>query len=307
MEFLRQLAQIRFPLLDRAMSLITALGEEALFIVIALTFFWCVDKKRGYYLLFIGFTGTVINQFLKMAFRIPRPWVLDPEFQIVESAREQATGYSFPSGHTSNATTLYGGIARSAKKRAVQITGIALVLLIAFSRMYLGVHTPLDVITSLCIGAALTLALFPVINRAYQKPWAMLALIGGVLTLALANLIFLYAFRFPSDVDVQNLAHAKETGWKMLGLVIAMCAVYPLDTFLIKFDTKAVWWAQILKVTVGFALTMAVRSLLKAPLNSLMGEYVGGAVRYCIMVLVAGAAIPSLFRFLPKPKSKESK
>ena len=170
--------------------------------------------------------------------------------------------------------------------------------------MYLGVHTPLDVITSLCIGTALTLLLYPVINRAYEKPWAMLALIGGVLTLALANLIFLYAFPFPADVDVENLAHAKETGWKLLGLVVAMCAVYPLDAYLIKFDTRAVWWAQILKLTVGFAVTMAVRSLLKAPLNALMGEYVGGAVRYCLMVLVAGAAIPALFRFLPKPKTK---
>ena len=87
MEFLKMLAEWRNPFLDGLMSIITMLGEESLFIAIALAVFWCVDKKRGYYLLFIGFVGTVLNQFLKMLFRIPRPWVKDPSFEIVESAR----------------------------------------------------------------------------------------------------------------------------------------------------------------------------------------------------------------------------
>ena len=123
MEFLRFLESIRTPVGDALMSFITLFGEETLFIVLALVFFWCIDKKRGFYLLFTCFAGTVCIQFLKMVFRIPRPWVLDPNFTIVESAREAATGYSFPSGHTQCAAGLWGGIARSAKKRAVQIGG----------------------------------------------------------------------------------------------------------------------------------------------------------------------------------------
>ena len=145
MEFLYILEGFRVPGLNEFMLAITTLGEETALLVIALIFFWCVDKRRGYYLLFTCFTGTICIQVLKMIFRIPRPWVLDPNFTIVESAREAATGYSFPSGHTQCAAGLWGGIARSAKKRAVQIGGVALVLLVGLSRMYLGVHTPLDV------------------------------------------------------------------------------------------------------------------------------------------------------------------
>ena len=305
MEFLKMLAEWRNPFLDGLMSVITMLGEESLFIAVALAIFWCVDKKRGYYLLFIGFVGTVVNQFLKMLFRIPRPWVKDPTFQIVESAREQATGYSFPSGHTSTATTLYGGLAVAAKKWFLRVIGIVLVILVAFSRMYLGVHTPLDVLVSLGIGTVLALVFYPVIRWAYDRPHVMFVLVISVSVLSFANLIFLHAFPFPADVDTANLNHALETAWKLMGLSIAMCFVYPIDTYFVKFDTRAVWWAQIIKLVVGFGLVMAIRFLLKQPLNTLLGENVGGAVRYFLMVIAAGCVIPIFFRFLPRRKEPE--
>ena len=112
MEFLHFLEGLRNPVFDFLFSIITLFGEETLFMAIGLTFFWCVSKSQGYYLLCTGFVGTVVNQFLKMIVRVPRPWVLDPEFTIVESAREGASGYSFPSGHTQTSVGLFGGIAR---------------------------------------------------------------------------------------------------------------------------------------------------------------------------------------------------
>ena len=103
MSFLYWLESIRCPFLDAVMQAFTCFGEELAFLLLALTIFWCVSKEEGYYLLFVGFFGTVLNQFLKLLCRIPRPWVRDPDFTIVESARSGAGGYSFPSGHTQNA------------------------------------------------------------------------------------------------------------------------------------------------------------------------------------------------------------
>ena len=100
MELLYALESIRTPFLDKLMGLVTNLGGEAVFIVTAIVVFWCLSKSCGYYMMTVGFAGTIINQFLKLWFRIPRPWVKDPNFTIVESARAEATGYSFPSGHT---------------------------------------------------------------------------------------------------------------------------------------------------------------------------------------------------------------
>ena len=94
---------IRCSALDAIFSVITLFGEETALLAIGLIVFWCVDKYKGYYLLSVGFLGIIINQTLKMICRVPRPWVKDPNFTIVESAREAATGYSFPSGHTATA------------------------------------------------------------------------------------------------------------------------------------------------------------------------------------------------------------
>ncbi|MBO5976406.1 MAG: hypothetical protein J6P94_04450, partial [Oscillospiraceae bacterium] len=115
MQFLYLLESIRNPVLDAFFSAITYLGDEIAFLVLAIVIYWCVNKSHGLYIMLAGLGGTLINQLLKLSFRIPRPWVKDPSFTIVESAREAATGYSFPSGHTQQVTTTMGGIARFSK------------------------------------------------------------------------------------------------------------------------------------------------------------------------------------------------
>ena len=68
MEFLYMLEKIRMPGLNEFMLTITRLGEETTFLVLALIMFWCVDKKRGYLLMSVGFLGTMANQFMKLLF-----------------------------------------------------------------------------------------------------------------------------------------------------------------------------------------------------------------------------------------------
>ena len=73
MSFLYFLEGLRNPALDAFFAAVTHAGEETLFIVFGMLLFWCVSKKHGYYLLLVSFAGTIINQFLKLWFRIPRP------------------------------------------------------------------------------------------------------------------------------------------------------------------------------------------------------------------------------------------
>ena len=96
MEFLYFLEKIRSSLLNEIMLLITQLGEETAFLVVALVIFWCVDKRKGYFILAVGFIGTILNQFLKLWYRVPRPCVIYECFTIVEKAKTAASGYSFP-------------------------------------------------------------------------------------------------------------------------------------------------------------------------------------------------------------------
>jgi undecaprenyl-diphosphatase len=169
MDILKALASLRNPVLDKLMQGVTYLGEELVFMAVALILFWCVDKWKGYFILAVGFIGTILNQFLKLAFRVPRPWVRDPSFQIVESARNGAGGYSFPSGHTQNAVGTFGGIARGTKKTWLRVVLIVLSCLIAFSRMYLGVHYPSDILCGAMLGIVFAIIIFFLYKKAAKR------------------------------------------------------------------------------------------------------------------------------------------
>ena len=297
MDILYALEKIRTPFWNGVMSAVTQLGGEVIFIVAAVVVFWCVSKWEGYYLMTIAFCGTVLNQFLKLICRVPRPWVRDPNFTIVESARAEATGYSFPSGHTQNAVGLFGGMARWGGRRWVRLGLTALALVIAFSRMYLGVHTPADVGVSLVLAAALVLGLYPLMRRAQEKPRYMGYVLAAMLVVSGAFVVFVETCGFPADMDAENLASGICNAWKMLGAVAGMTLAWLLDRRYIHFETQAVWWVQVIKVVVGMALLLAIKSGLKAPLLALLGhEGLAGGVRYFLLVLVAGAVWPLVFR-----------
>lgn len=301
MDILYALEKIRTPFWNGVMSAVTQLGGEVIFIVAAVVVFWCVSKWEGYYLMTIAFCGTVLNQFLKLICRVPRPWVRDPNFTIVESARAEATGYSFPSGHTQNAIGLFGGMARWGGRRWVRLGLTALALIIAFSRMYLGVHTPADVGVSLVLAAALVLGLYPLMRRAQEKPRYMGYVLAAMLVVSGAFVVFVETCGFPADTDAENLASGIGNAWKMLGAVAGMTLAWLLDRRYIHFETQAVWWAQVIKVAVGMALLLAIKSGLKAPLLALLGhEGLAGGVRYFLLVLVAGAVWPLVFRPMSK-------
>lgn len=301
MDILYALEKIRTPFWNGVMSAVTQLGGEVIFIVAAVVVFWCVSKWEGYYLMTVAFCGTVLNQFLKLICRVPRPWVRDPNFTIVESARAEATGYSFPSGHTQNAIGLFGGMARWGGRRWVRLGLTALALIIAFSRMYLGVHTPADVGVSLVLAAALVLGLYPLMRRAQEKPRYMGYVLAAMLVVSGAFVVFVETCGFPADMDAENLDSGIGNAWKMLGAVAGMTLAWLLDRRYIHFETQAVWWVQVIKVAVGMALLLAIKSGLKAPLLALLGhEGLAGGVRYFLLVLVAGAVWPLVFRPMSK-------
>ena len=305
MKLLYLLEGIRTPFGDTFFSLITHLGEETLFIVAGLLFFWCINKYEGYFQLAVGLSGTVINQFLKLVFRIPRPWVKDENFTIVESARAEATGYSFPSGHTQTAVGIFGAAARWHKQVWVRIICIVFCVLVPLSRMYLGVHTPLDVGVSIVVSVGLVFGLYPVIRKGMESKKTMRILFAAMLILAVAFVAFVEGFSFPADVDPDNLQSGVKKAYTMLGCIAALWLTYEIDTKYIKFDTKAVWWAQIIKLGVGFGILLGIKSGIKAPLHAIMNANIADGVRYFLMTAFAGCIWPLTFKFFGKLGKKK--
>ncbi len=294
MAILEFLQGIRCPFLDSIMLAITNLGDETAFLVAALIMFWCVDKRKGYYILTVGFLGTILNQFMKLLFRVPRPWVNNPDLQVVEGAKEGAGGYSFPSGHSQSSVGTFGGVAAVTKNKVIKWLCIAVCILVPFSRMYLGVHTPQDVLVGSAMAVAMIFLMRPLIFGADGKRIPMV--LGAMTLIAVAYLCYVEFFPFPADMDAHNVASGTKNAYTLMGALMGFLVVYFVDEKWLHFPVSALWWVQIIKFAVGLVLVLLVKEGLRAPLDILPGEYTGRCVRYFLMVIVAGILWPLSFR-----------
>lgn len=311
MDILKVLEGIRFPLLDKLMQAVTFLGEETVFMAVAIFLFWCVDKWRGYYVLSVGFIGTVLNQWLKLIFRVPRPWVKDPSFTVVESAKSGATGYSFPSGHTQNAVGTYLGVARTTKRNWLRWVMAVLALLVGFSRMYLGAHFPSDVVVALVMGAVLVFVMYPVLERAKQSPRYMYGFLGCMTLLALAYLAYLLLYPFPAEVrimdpvtQISNYDEGLKNAYTLLGCLLGLIVSYTADRRF-DFSEKAPLPGQICKLVLGLAIIIGIRVVLKKVFGLISDGYYWNALRYFCMVVFAGAIWPRSFPFWARVGAKK--
>ena len=308
MEFLRLLESIRTPAGDAFFSAVTYFGDELAFMALALLLFWCVDKRTGYYAFVVGLFGTAANQFLKILCRIPRPWVLDPDFTIVESARAAATGYSFPSGHAQNAVGTFGAIGLLTKRKWARYVCFALALLVPFSRMYLGVHTPLDVGVAFLMAAVLLAALYPIFRSEEKTRRAMPYLLALGILAAAAFVFYVTGIRAdfaPGSEDESNLAHAVKNAWTLLGAIAGLFIVFLVDSRHTNFDTRAPLMGQILKFLLGLALVAGVKAALKPLLHAMLSSGFADCLRYFLVVLLAGCVWPRTFPFFAKLGQKK--
>lgn len=315
MEFLRFLEGIRTPAASAFFSAVTYLGDETAFMLLAITVFWCVSKRQGYYIFAVGLGGTALNQWLKLIFRIPRPWVLDPDFTIVESARAAATGYSFPSGHTQNIVGTLGAIAVSNRQTWLRATCAVFIVLVPFSRMYLGVHTPLDVGVSFALALALVFALWSCFSDDGRFRKTAKAVLCATAALTLCYVVWGNLAAFPSGIDADNLEHGVKNGWTLLGCALGLIVSYIVDEKALHFDEKAPLLGQICKTVLGLALLLALRALLKGALGALFQGSaasdhpslcfaVTSGLRYFLMVVFAGCVWPRTFPFFARLGAK---
>lgn len=299
MEFLYLLESIRIPVLNELMLLITHLGEETAFLVIALIVFWCVDKYQGYYVLGVGLFGNMANQFLKILCRVPRPWVRDPNFTPLEDAIAEAGGYSFPSGHSQTAVGYLGCIAATQKNKVIRAVCIAFMILVPFSRMYVGVHTPADVLVGSAMALVMVFAFRPLMLGKGKKniPWVFAAL----LLLSVANLLYVELYPFPTDLDAANYESAVKNAYTFLGCFAGVLVVYLADEKKLNFRTDAIWWAQIVKAVLGLVVVLIIKEGTRGILDLIFGcHMIARAVRYFLIVVVAGIVWPLTFPWFAK-------
>ena len=282
--FLDTLAGMRVDFLTKIFNLITYLGDEKLFVVIALIVLWCFSKRGGLYMLTVGFAASSIGQTLKAIIRMPRPWNLgDNNFKnsitdnvwgnnstigkILNKLGDGADGWSFPSGHTLISVGTYGSMAAWFKNKWIRIIGILLAVLIPFTRLYLGVHTPIDIIGGMLLALALVFILKPVFASDGNRKIRTVLIGNVVLTVLLLILAYLAQPTELAGEDASNYASGIKNLWQLIGATLAIWLAFEADEGWLHYNTHAVWWAQLLKIIGGCVIVLGVQLVIQKALG----------------------------------------
>lgn len=159
-------------LFDKFFLGVTEFGTSYITGIVCIIVFYGFDSKLGLFLFQTNAFGRLVNGALKLTACIYRPWIRSPKIKPLSSALPAATGYSFPSGHSTNASTVFLGISYSSlAKKKHSIThkllftlGIIMTFLVMFSRVYAGVHTPQDII----VGCLSSIAVIIIVHKVNQ-------------------------------------------------------------------------------------------------------------------------------------------
>lgn len=246
------------------MSKMSFIGEMTTVLILIALIYWCVSKEFGKYLL-MGWSGNrVVNGLLKVTACVYRPWIRDPRVIPDKEALELATGYSFPSGHSMNAAALYGGGAiRKELPKVLRIVMGVIAVFIVFSRIFLGVHTPQDVLVGFGVGLLvmwLTGKLLAWVGKHPEKDILVMCIGIGI---AVAVAIFASLKSYPVDYDeagnllVDGAKMANDT-FKGVGWCIGFLLGWVLEKRFVNFSTDVPMAARMTRLTLGLLIFYAI-------------------------------------------------
>jgi len=282
------------------MEMISLFAVTYLFIIPVLVY-WCVDKRSGLYTMVSYTLSIAVNAVVKLTACVYRPWIRDSRVLPAGDAISTATGYSFPSGHTTTATPIYGGLAVSAWKnmRWVSVLCIACILVTGFSRNYLGVHTPQDVAVGLAEGVLALWAMSRLFDYLSANPGKENLFLGLGVVFCVASLIYITVKSYPMDyVDGKLLVDPQKMmkdGYGDIGRLFAVCVGRFIEKTWIKFEPDCSR-RNAATGLVGAVITFWLIQLLGAPMRSLFGLHWGCFVENFILILFVMAIWPAVMK-----------
>ena len=303
--FLQSLRELTGGVFDTFFLSCSFYGEISTGIVLIAIIYWCLDKKFGEFLFLSLALGLFVNSLTKITACIYRPWVLDSRIQPLQEAIGPATGYSFPSGHTTIATTLFGGaIVRKNFSKYLNIVFILCIALIAFSRLYVGVHTVIDVIC----GFVFTFIVLVIVNRLYdkieEKPNLdiIFAAFGIIFTLIL--MFYASTKAYPLDYSsvgklVVDPAIATLDVFTLSGFIIGFFMSWVCERKFINFSTDGSVETKVLRLFCGLIiLGFLIRVLLPLAGHDQIGRFLAGFIIMSFAIFI----YPAIIKFFQNRK-----
>ena len=264
--------------------------------------YWCIDKRNGLYTLASYYTTVAVNAVIKLTACVYRPWIKDPRVIPAGDAITTATGYSFPSGHTATAVPIYGGLAVSTvkKMRWIAVLCIVCIAVTGFSRNYLGVHTPQDVIIAMFEGLLSLWTISKLFSYLDAHPDKENIILLAAMAACVLALIYISCKSYPVDykadgellVDPYNM---KKDGFGDIGYLFAFCAARLIEKTWIRFEpklTKENLAAGLVGAVIAFMLIQSIGD----PLKSLLGLHWGAFAKNFVIVMFIVAIWPAVIK-----------
>lgn len=274
-------------------SNLSMFGEELLLVVIMGFFYWCWDKELGKR---IGLTFLVVsvwNPMIKNLVLRLRPYFCSDRvdlLRLIDTSADKydvaAQGYSFPSGHSAGAVSIYGSAARGLRKKWAVALAFLLPLLVGFSRVVVGAHFPTDVLAGWALGA-LAVFLIPWLQKTIKNRWILYGLLV---------LIALPGFLYCTSTDY----------YSSFGMLLGFVFAEPFEDKFVRFENTRNPIRIILRILGGgavyFGLNTVIKMLLPAALKASEGlaANLARCGRYAVVIFVVLAIYPMLFKLTAK-------
>ena len=284
------LSSIQNPILDFFFQAITMIGESIFVVCLVCFIFWNISKKKGITICMCMLTNVQIMGLLKAIIRFPRPWTLIEDLNTVRQST--ATGYSFPSGHTTNSSSTLSAIAIAFKKRWLSITCAILIALVAFSRLYLCVHWPMDVACGLLLGCGGTFLLFNFYQKLFEdkeRGRKFFLVAGIILTIAWIVIAILL---FNEKIDSMAFSDFGKNIATFSGAVLGLMWERSVFDYTVE---EGHWKRKLLRFALGGLGCLIILPLSKIALKA-VGFYnpITSTVRYFLATFWASGIYPIL-------------
>ena len=280
LEIIKSIQSIASPFWDAFFQIVTMTGEQYFYIVAAAIIFWCVNKNFGYKLGFALLTSMIINTALKDLINATRPIGVSG----IRSLRiATATGQSFPSGHTQGSTAFWVSWMIEVKRKWIYIVGTTVIFLVGYSRIYLGVHYPVDAVGGIVFGIICVFISNYIFKQAEttQKPWILMIII-------IPMLIGMVFFR-------------EKTYYTVSGTALGFYIGYVLESKYLQYDVRNTWVNQLIKLVFGLSILIALKSGLKEMLPSNM---LSDFFRYFVVGLWITVGAPYIFKRFSRQRNE---
>lgn len=272
-------------------SLFTTFGEEVIMVVLLcfLYFYW--DKEAGKFVARRLMTVMVFTAGIKNIFCRLRPYFVHDNVQILKPVDSKADiydvaaqGYSFPSGHSANASAAYGSTACAFREKWITVTAFVIIALVGISRFCVGAHYPTDVLAGWTLGAV-GIIIYTLLEKKI-KDRRIIYLIYVIVTLP--------GFLYCKTTDF----------YTQYGMMLGFFLGDLFEERFVDFENTRNVFHGVLRIAVGGGLYLGLNALLKLPFNLIAPDFLASAttaaflvrtVRYTIIIFLIMGVYPMLF------------